>query len=165
VTEPRDAHSHFPHPPYLPSDEHPADRPVYVISVAAELAGMHPQTLRQYDRVGLVSPRRTAGRGRRYSARDIATLRAIQRMSRDEGISLTGIRRVLELEAELAAVRAQLAVLQQRTGVVAPDAATARRVFLAGRAGDVVDMRERRTRSAWFGRPRQLESGPDDRPR
>jgi len=114
VTEPRDAHSHFPRPPYLPSDEHPADRPVYVISVAAELAGMHPQTLRQYDRVGLVSPRRTAGRGRRYSARDIATLRAIQRMSRDEGISLTGIRRVLELEAELAAVRAQLAVLQHR---------------------------------------------------
>lgn len=160
MTESSDA----PRPAYLSAGDHPADRPVYVISVAAELADMHPQTLRQYDKAGLVSPRRTAGRGRRYSARDIATLRAIQRMSRDDGINLAGIRRVLELEAELAEVRAQLALLQQQTGAGVPDAAAARRVFLAGRAGDVVDMRDRRPRSPWFGRPRQIESGSKDRP-
>src|SRR5690606_18076227 len=62
------------------------DARVYVISVAAELAGMHPQTLRQYDRLGLVSPERARGRGRRYSPRDIATLREVQRLSQDEGI-------------------------------------------------------------------------------
>ena len=64
------------------------DAPVFVISVAAQLAGMHPQTLRTYDRMGLVSPRRTPKRGRRYSARDIARLRLIQRLSQDEGINL-----------------------------------------------------------------------------
>src|SRR6478736_1712279 len=62
------------------------DTPVFVISVAATLAGMHPQTLRQYDRIGLVSPGRSSGRGRRYSARDIALLREIQRLSQDEGV-------------------------------------------------------------------------------
>jgi MerR family transcriptional regulator/heat shock protein HspR len=137
---------------------HSADQPVYVISVAAELAGMHAQTLRQYDRIGLVSPQRTAGRGRRYSARDIATLRAVQRMSREEGISLSGIRRILRLQAELASVRAQLAILQEQTGVPAPDPATARRVFLASRAGDVVDLRARRSRSFRFAQPREIES-------
>jgi len=146
----------------LDGPTHPADRPVYVISVAAELAGMHPQTLRQYDRVGLVSPRRSSGRGRRYSARDIATLRAIQRMSRDDGINLEGIRRILDLQTQLSEVRAQLELLARSTGVEAPDAATARRVFLAGRAGDVVDMRARRSHSRWFGRPRQLEAGRED---
>lgn len=69
---------------------------LYVISVAAELAGMHPQTLRQYDRIGLVIPKRTKGRGRRYSAEDIAELREIQRLSQEEGINLAGIKRLLE---------------------------------------------------------------------
>ncbi len=87
------------------------DAPVFVISVAAQLAGMHPQTLRTYDRMGLVSPRRTAGRGRRYSARDIAMLRMIQRLSQDEGINLEGIRRILDLENELDQMRAQLTEL------------------------------------------------------
>ena len=73
------------------------DTPVFVISVAAELAGMHAQTLRQYDRLGLVSPSRTRGGGRRYSARDIATLREVQRLSQEEGVSLAGIQRILEL--------------------------------------------------------------------
>jgi len=81
---------------------------VFVISVAASLAGMHPQTLRTYDRMGLVSPRRTSGRGRRYSARDISMLRLIQRLSQDEGINLEGIRRILVLENELEEMRAQL---------------------------------------------------------
>src|SRR3954464_13950977 len=89
------------------------DAPVFVISVAAQLAGMHPQTLRTYDRMGLVSPRRTAKRGRRYSARDVAMLRLIQRLSQDEGINLEGIRRILELENELEAMRARLAELAE----------------------------------------------------
>ena len=74
------------------------DTPVYVISVAAQLSGMHPQTLRAYDRLGLVSPGRSAGRGRRYSLRDILILREIQRLSQEEGINLQGIKRILELE-------------------------------------------------------------------
>ena len=74
------------------------DTPVYVISVAAQLSGLHPQTLRAYDRIGLVSPGRAAGRGRRYSVRDILALREIQRLSQEEGINLLGIKRILELE-------------------------------------------------------------------
>lgn len=90
----------------------PDDAPVFVISVAATLAGMHPQTLRQYDRMGLVTPGRTAGRGRRYSAHDIAVLRDVQRMSQDDGINLAGIKRILELENHVAALRARVAELQ-----------------------------------------------------
>ncbi|KUP98291.1 heat shock protein transcriptional repressor HspR [Thermobifida cellulosilytica] len=81
------------------------DTPVYVISVAAELSGLHPQTLRQYDRLGLVSPGRTAGRGRRYSMRDIQMLREVQRLSQEEGINLAGIKRILELQREVAELR------------------------------------------------------------
>ena len=79
--------------------------PVFAISVAAELSGMHPQTLRQYDRLGLVVPRRTRGRGRRYSIGDVRRLRQIQAMSQDEGINLAGIKRILELQDEVAALR------------------------------------------------------------
>src|SRR5918998_2550859 len=88
-----------------------SDAPVFVISVAATLAGMHPQTLRTYDRMGLVSPRRTAKRGRRYSARDVARLRLIQRLSQDEGINLEGIRRILTMQDEIEGLRAQVAEL------------------------------------------------------
>ncbi|MEP7055944.1 MAG: helix-turn-helix transcriptional regulator [Actinomycetota bacterium] len=87
-------------------------RPVYVISVAAELAGMHPQTLRAYDRQGLVTPGRASGRGRRYSERDVALLREVQRLSHDEGVNLAGVKRILELEAHVAALRLRLAELQ-----------------------------------------------------
>ena len=76
------------------------DSPVYVISVAAELSGLHPQTLRAYDRLGLVSPGRAPGRGRRYSLRDILILREVQRLSQEEGVNLSGIKRILELENE-----------------------------------------------------------------
>jgi MerR family transcriptional regulator/heat shock protein HspR len=79
------------------SRSHDEDTPVYVISVAAELAGMHPQTLRQYDRLGLVSPGRSAGRGRRYSSREVELLREVQRLSQEEGVNLEGIRRILAL--------------------------------------------------------------------
>ena len=88
------------------------DRPVYVISIAAQLAGMHPQTLRTYDRLGLVSPGRTAGRGRRYSERDVALLREVQRLSQDEGINLAGIKRIIELEHQVAALRSRIGELQ-----------------------------------------------------
>jgi len=82
-----------------------ADAPVYVISVAAELAGMHPQTLRQYDRLGIVSPGRASGRGRRYSMRDVQMLRQVARLSQEEGINLAGIKRILELEREVEELR------------------------------------------------------------
>ncbi|MBZ6254271.1 helix-turn-helix domain-containing protein [Streptomyces olivaceus] len=85
------------------------DTPVYVISVAAQLSGLHPQTLRQYDRLGLVSPDRAAGRGRRYSARDIELLRQVQQLSQDEGINLAGIKRIIELENQVAALQARVA--------------------------------------------------------
>lgn len=88
-----------------PVDHVAEDAPVFVISVAAELAGMHPQTLRQYDRVGLVSPGRTAGGGRRYSPRDVAILRTVQRLSQEEGINLAGIKRILELENQVSALQ------------------------------------------------------------
>ncbi|HLR97580.1 MAG TPA: MerR family transcriptional regulator [Jiangellaceae bacterium] len=87
------------------------DEPVYVISAAAEMAGMHPQTLRQYDRLGLVSPRRTGGGGRRYSRRDVELLREVQRLSAEDGVNLAGIKRVLELETELDALRVQVTAL------------------------------------------------------
>ena len=89
----------------------PDDAPVYVISVAAELTGLHPQTLRQYDRLGLVSPGRSTGRGRRYSAREIELLREVARLSAD-GVSLVGIKRILELEAHIDALQRQIAQLQ-----------------------------------------------------
>ena len=88
------------------------DTPVYVISVAAQLSGLHPQTLRSYDRLGLVSPGRAAGRGRRYSMRDILLLREVQRLSQEEGVNLSGIKRILELEHELRKIRLLTAELQ-----------------------------------------------------
>jgi MerR family transcriptional regulator, heat shock protein HspR len=81
------------------------DRAVYVISVAAELAGVHPQTLRIYERKGLVQPKRTPGNSRRYSARDVARLRMIQRLTQEEGMNLAGVRMMLEMENELERMR------------------------------------------------------------
>jgi len=85
----------------------PEDAPVYVISVAADLAGLHPQTLRQYDRMGLVRPGRAGGKYRLYSMRDVRKLRAVQDLAA-EGLNLAGIKRVLELEDEVASLRARL---------------------------------------------------------
>jgi MerR family transcriptional regulator/heat shock protein HspR len=94
------------------NESHPDDdQAVYVISVAAELSGMHPQTLRQYDRMGLVSPGRASGRGRRYSLRDIASLRNIQRLVGD-GINLAGIKRIMELESAVANMAIEVAKLR-----------------------------------------------------
>jgi MerR family transcriptional regulator/heat shock protein HspR len=96
----------------------PADRAVYEISVAAELAGLHPQTLRIYERKGLVDPARTGGGSRRYSDADIEQLRRIQELTA-EGLNLAGVQKVLELEAELARLRRELAAAQEaaRTAV------------------------------------------------
>ncbi len=89
----------------------PEDAPVFVISVAAELAGMHAQTLRQYDRLGLVTPGRTGGGGRRYSARDVALLREVQQLSQIDGVNLAGIKRIIELESHVDALQAKVAEL------------------------------------------------------
>ncbi|WIY04638.1 helix-turn-helix transcriptional regulator [Amycolatopsis mongoliensis] len=89
------------------------ETPVFVISVAAQLAGMHAQTLRTYDRQGLVSPGRTSGGGRRYSMRDIALLREVQRLSQEDGVNLAGIKRIIELENQVDALRARLQELTE----------------------------------------------------
>lgn len=127
--------------PYELSD----DLPVYVISVAAQLSGMHPQTLRAYDKIGLVRPGRSQGRGRRYSMRDILALREIQRLSQEEGINLNGIKLILDqlreleqarrLVAELHAEVAQLRVELESTRAVAARLAELRRSGSDTRSG------------------------------
>ena len=88
------------------------DQPIFVISVAAELADMHPQTLRQYDRLGIVSPSRAPGKSRRYSQRDVNMLREVQRLSQ-EGVSLEGIKRILQLENQVAALQRRVGELTE----------------------------------------------------
>jgi MerR family transcriptional regulator/heat shock protein HspR len=119
---------------------HDDDTPVFVISVAAELAGMHAQTLRQYDRLGLVSPRRTRGGGRRYSGRDVALLREVQRLSQ-EGVSLAGIQRILDLEHHVEALQARVAELTEELEAAHAVLRTRNRIFAAGSGGDVVAVR------------------------
>lgn len=111
---------------YVISVDHTADAKVLMISVAARMAGMHPQTLRQYDRLGLVQAGRATGGGRRYSVRDVALLREVQRLSQDDGVNLAGIKRIIgleqlvddlrqrltQMEAELAAAYRRLAELE-----------------------------------------------------
>ena len=149
--------------PYELSDE----MPVYVISVAAQLAGMHPQTLRAYDRIGLVSPGRSAGRGRRYSMRDILALREIQRLSQDEGVNLAGVKLILdqirELEqarrliAELHAEVAQLRLELESTRAVAARLAELRRSGVDARSG-LVPVRGARV-AIWEPAPGQPREG------
>jgi MerR family transcriptional regulator, heat shock protein HspR len=143
------------------------DTPVYVISVAAQLSGLHPQTLRTYDRLGLVSPGRSAGRGRRYSLRDILILREVQRLSQEEGINLNGIKRILELElaeqrnrlrlAELHAEISQLRAELESTRAVAARLATL--VRSRGSGGDLVPVRGAGTSQ---GRPGPSPQPPPD---
>lgn len=93
----------------------PNNRPMgteyFLISVAAQLAGMHAQTLRTYDRLGLVTPHRTSGGGRRYSSRDVELLREVQRLSQDEGVNLAGIKRIIELTNQVEALRQRVGEL------------------------------------------------------
>ncbi|MDO5720001.1 MAG: helix-turn-helix transcriptional regulator [Actinomycetaceae bacterium] len=123
----------------------------YVISVAAQLAGMHPQTLRQYDRLGIVIPARTKGRGRRYTPRDVERLREVQRLSQDEGINLEGIRRILELESQLDHTSEQLAALRREVeslrNQLEKHEERRDRVFAASAQGDVLPLRRGRRAS------------------
>src|ERR1700754_5322453 len=92
--------------------EQASDAKILIISVAARMAGMHPQTLRQYDRLGLVQPGRAAGGGRRYSTRDVELLREVQRLSQEQGINLEGIRRIIDLEQTAGELREQIVELE-----------------------------------------------------
>jgi MerR family transcriptional regulator/heat shock protein HspR len=114
-----------------------ADQPIFVISVAAELADMHPQTLRQYDRLGIVKPSRAPGKSRRYSQRDVNVLREVQRLSQ-EGVSLEGIKRILELENQVAALQRRVSELTEE--LTRRPQAFDSRIFAAGAAGDVVSL-------------------------
>lgn len=120
---------------FLPQRLDP-DLPLFTVTVAARLADMHPQTLRGYDRMGLVVPTRTRGRGRRYCLRDVAKLRHIQQLS-GEGINLEGIRRILELEAQLEAVNEQLGFLTELLRRRQADVDHAARLFTAQADGAV----------------------------
>ncbi|MGZ0212596.1 MAG: heat shock protein transcriptional repressor HspR [Actinomycetales bacterium] len=113
--------------------------PAFAIAVAAELAGMHPQTLRQYDRLGLVSPTRTSGRSRRYSMRDVMQLREIAALSA-EGLNLEGIKRILDLENQVTELTSRVRELET---VLADELLSkpGRRVFAAGQAGEVISLR------------------------
>jgi MerR family transcriptional regulator/heat shock protein HspR len=95
----------------MKTPENDEELALYVISIAAQLSGLHPQTLRQYDRMGLVSPSRAQGRGRRYSLRDIALLRNVSRMV-GEGINLAGIKRIIELESAMSHMAIEVAKLR-----------------------------------------------------
>lgn len=113
--------------------------PIFAIAAAAELAEMHPQTLRQYDRIGLVSPQRTSGNTRRYSLHDVEQLREVARLSA-EGLSLEGIRRVIQLENEVQELKTRVRELERALSnelLNRPE----RRVFAAGQAGEVITMR------------------------
>jgi MerR family transcriptional regulator/heat shock protein HspR len=96
------------------SVEQTSDAKVLIISVAARLAGMHPQTLRQYDRLGLVQPGRAGGGGRRYSERDVALLREVQKLSQEEGVNLAGIKRIIGLEQMVGDLQQRVHDLEQR---------------------------------------------------
>jgi len=123
------------------TDEHvDEEAPILAIAVAAELAGMHPQTLRQYDRLGLVIPARTQGGSRRYSLRHVAQLREVAAMSA-EGVSLPAISRIIELENSVTALRRQVSALEQRLREEVEQRRGAR-VFAAGATGAVVTLRQ-----------------------
>jgi MerR family transcriptional regulator/heat shock protein HspR len=130
------------------------DAPVFVISVAAELAGMHAQTLRQYDRLGLVSPGRTAGGGRRYSPRDVALLREVQRLSQEDGVNLAGIKRIIDLESRVEALQARVHELLEELELSERGRIAAEAALAAGYARDLVPMRPR-TSALVVWRPRE----------
>jgi len=119
------------------------DAPVFVISVAAELAGMHAQTLRQYDRLGLVSPGRTRGGGRRYSPRDVALLREVQRLSQEDGVNLAGIKRIIDLESQVEALQQRVQELLTELELAESRAVAAESAVQAGYGygGDLVPLR------------------------
>jgi MerR family transcriptional regulator, heat shock protein HspR len=121
------------------SGEHQEDRAVYIISVAAELAGVHPQTLRIYERKGLLSPARTAGNTRRYSDRDIERLRMIQRLTQEFGINLAGVKMIVEMENQLDRMRRQMDRLDRELDV-ARERAREEVQRLRGQRGEILPL-------------------------
>lgn len=150
----------------MPGDEVDADAPLFAIAVAAELSGMHPQTLRQYDRLGLVVPARTQGGSRRYSVRHVEQLREVARMSSD-GMGLPAIARILELEERVRTLHDRVADLEERVRDELERRPGAR-VFAAGPSGSVVSLRRgTRVRRAaelvvWKPRRELSAADPDD---
>ena len=129
------------------------DGPVFVISVAAQLAGMHPQTLRQYDRLGLVQPGRSAGGGRRYSPRDVVLLREIARLSQEEGVNLAGIKRIIELESQVEALQARVGELLDELAETQAGIARAEAAVHASYRRDLVPMSQNAL-AVWRPKPR-----------
>ena len=140
----------FPFPPG--TDE---DTPFFVISVAAQLSGLHAQTLRSYDRMGLVSPGRTSGGGRRYSMRDIVLLREVQRLSQEEGVNLAGIKRIIELENQVDALRARVTELTQELAQALAAADSAAAAVHASYRRDLVPIRQETSLVVWKPKPRR----------
>lgn len=150
------------------------DMPLYVISVAANLSGMHPQTLRGYEKLGLVTPRRTDGGGRRYSMRDILVLREIQRLSLVEKINLAGIKRILDLERELEQARLMAAELHaevsrlrdelESTRAVAARLAELRRTRTVDPAATLVPVRSSTRVTFWHAAADRPPAPPADHP-
>lgn len=138
------------------------DAPIFAIAAAAELSGMHPQTLRQYDRLGLVVPARTQGGSRRYSLRHVAKLREVARMSSD-GMSLPAIVRILELEERVRELHGRVQALEQRVRMELDNRPGAR-VFAAEAGGSVIRLksgtRVRRTREVVLWQKPRGELGP-----
>jgi len=130
-----------------------SDTPVFVISIAAELAGLHAQTLRSYDRLGLVSPGRSAGGGRRYSARDIALLREVQRLSQAEGVNLAGIKRIIELEQLVDELTARLDELTADLAAARAAAEQASAAVHASYRRDLVPVDRRHSIVVWRPAP------------
>jgi MerR family transcriptional regulator, heat shock protein HspR len=130
------------------------DSPVFVISVAAELAGLHAQTLRSYDRLGLVSPGRSPGGGRRYSARDIALLREVQRLSQEEGVNLAGIKRIIDLEQLVDELRARIDDLTRELDLARIAAEQAAASIHASYRRDLVPVDRRQAIVVWHPKRR-----------
>lgn len=131
---------------------------VYVISVAAQLAGVHPQTLRVYERRGLLQPERTTGNTRRYSAKDIARLRRIQELTQDEGVNLAGAKMVLRLEEQLERMRRELNRMASRVQELEADVAREMR-RIAQQAGEIVPAREYRSLQQLWSEARTKGAG------
>jgi MerR family transcriptional regulator/heat shock protein HspR len=125
------------------------DSPMFVISVAAQLSGLHAQTLRSYDRLGLVSPGRATGGGRRYSARDIAVLREVQRLSQEEGVNLAGIKRIIDLENQVDALRSRVTELVEELASAHAAAEHAAAAVHASYRRDLVPVRQQTALVVW----------------
>ena len=129
------------------------DSPVFVISVAAQLAGLHAQTLRGYDRLGLVCPSRVSGGGRRYSVRDIALLREVQRLSQDEGVNLAGVKRIIDLENTVEKLRTQVTTLLDALAEARDAAESATAAAHASHRRELVPRNRQTSLTVWRPQP------------